>query len=50
MDPQEIGLLVLPVILFIACVINYFDQHAKSGGGQYSQRNADSQDDSSTRR
>ncbi|SIQ71813.1 hypothetical protein [Aquipseudomonas alcaligenes] len=50
MDPQEIGLLVLPAILFIAFVINYFDERFKSGSGQFPQRSADSQGDRSTRR
>lgn len=50
MDPQEIGLLVLPVILFCAFVINYFDQRFKSAGEQRLQRNTDSHGDSSTRR
>ncbi|QKE61905.1 hypothetical protein HNE05_00495 [Aquipseudomonas campi] len=50
MDPQEIGLLVLPVILFLAFVINYFDRGFKSAGEQCSQRNTDSHGDSSTRR
>lgn len=50
MDPQEIGLLVLPVILFFAFVINYFDQRFKSGSELRSQRNTDSHRDSSTLR
>jgi hypothetical protein len=50
MDPQEIGLLVLPVILFFAFVINYFDERFKSGSEQRPQRNTDSHDDSATRR
>lgn len=50
MDSQEIGLLVLPVILFFAFVINYFDGRFKSGSEQRPQRNTDSQGDSSARR
>ena len=48
MESQEIGLLVLPVILIFAFVINYFDQRFKSGEGQNSQRNTDRRGDTST--
>ena len=47
MQPQEIGLLVLPVILLFAVVINYFDRGFKVSGGQSSRRHTDSRDDPS---
>lgn len=48
MAPQAIGLLMLPVILFLAFVINYFDRRLKSAGEQCAQPSTDSYGNSST--
>lgn len=47
MEPQEIGLLMLPVILFFALVINYFDQRFKAGDKPRPDHNTDRRDDTS---
>lgn len=47
MEPQEIGLLMLIVVLFLAFLINYFDQHLKAKGKQRSHQNLDRRDDTS---
>ncbi|MDO9617317.1 MAG: hypothetical protein Q7J43_06495 [Pseudomonas sp.] len=47
MESQDIGLLVLPVILLVAFAINYFDKRFMTAGEQRSARNPDRRDDTS---
>ncbi len=48
MAPQTIGLLMLPAILFLAFVINYFDRRLKSAGEQCARPSTDSHSAPST--